>query len=185
MNDGGLSRRRLIGGALGFGAAALLGGGQALAALPERRLALRSVHNGERYDACYFRNGQYDPTGLAEINHALRDWRTGDAYAMDRELIDLLADLRDRIGADPRKPYDLISGYRSPRTNSALRARGGEHTGVATKSQHLLGKASDIALPGIPLSTVKTAALSLQRGGVGFYPRDGFVHVDTGRVRTW
>ena len=93
--------------------------------------------------------------------------------------------MRDRLGVAAGKPFDLISGYRSPHTNGALREAGGAHTGVASQSQHLLGKATDIAIPGIALDRVRSAAMVAQRGGVGFYPRDGFVHVDTARVRYW
>jgi len=177
-----LSRRHLLGGALALGGLSLLPR-PALATLPERRLAFRNVHNNERVDARYFVDGQYDWEGLAEINHGLRDWRTGDMVEMDRDLIDLLATLRDRLDISPRRPFDLISGYRSPRTNAQLREHGGG--GVATRSQHLLGRATDVALPGVPLDRLKQAALSAQRGGVGYYPSDGFVHIDTGRVRSW
>lgn len=187
-----LSRRGLIGGAMGAGAAIVTSPAHAgfivpgaAKSGPERRLAIRNCHTNEKFDACYFRGGRYDPSGLAEINHALRDWRTGQSAPIDRELIELLADLRGRLDVAPNKPFDLISGYRSPHTNASLRKAGGSHTGVATKSQHMLGKATDIALPGVPLARVKEAALTLQRGGVGYYPRDGFVHVDTGRVRSW
>jgi uncharacterized protein YcbK (DUF882 family) len=184
MLDVDCSRRRLIGGGLIFAASSLLGK-QALAALPERRLAFRNVHNNERIDARYFGAGGFDPQGLAEINHGLRDWRTGEKTAMDKDLIDLLVSIRDRLDVSPRKQFDIISGYRSPHTNATLRARGGAHTGVATKSQHMLGKATDIAMPGVPLAKLKLAAASVGRGGVGYYPSDGFVHVDTGRVRSW
>ena len=84
-----------------------------------------------------------------------------------------------------QEPITVVSAYRSPGTNASLRARGGEHTGVATKSQHMLGKATDIRMPGISLDRQRLAALSMQAGGVGYYPKDGFVHVDTGRVRHW
>jgi uncharacterized protein YcbK (DUF882 family) len=184
MIERSCGRRGLLTGMVALGATAMLPGA-ALAALPEKRLAFRNVHTNERFDACYFRQGRFDPRGLAEIRHGLRDWRTGEVHDMDTGLIALLTDLRDRLGASPRRSFDLISAYRSPHTNEGLRERGGAHTGVATKSQHMLGKATDIALPGVPLDRVRLAALSMQRGGVGFYPRDGFVHVDTGRVRSW
>ncbi|XHR98717.1 twin-arginine translocation pathway signal protein [Sphingomonas sp. DBB INV C78] len=168
---------------LAIGASSVIAPQTAFAMLGERRLAFRNVHNNERIDARYWGASGIDRDGLAEINHGMRDWRTGDVASMDPSLIDLLVTLRDKLGASPRTSFDLISGYRSPRTNASLRAHGGG--GVATKSQHMLGKASDIALPGVRLETVRSAALSIGRGGVGFYPRDGFVHVDTGRVRTW
>ena len=154
-------------------------------AMPERRIAFRNVHTGERIDARYFSARGWDTSGLAEIDHGLRDWRTGQVHAIDRRLVALLTDLRDTLDVSPRKAFDLISGYRSPYTNGALRSAGGAHTGVATKSQHMLGKAADIALPGTPLDRLRAAARAAARGGVGFYPQDGFVHVDTGRVRSW
>jgi uncharacterized protein YcbK (DUF882 family) len=119
------------------------------------------------------------------LNHGLRDWRTGQSIAMDRRLLALLVSLRQKLELSGRSKIDLISGYRSPDTNAALRARGGTHTGVATKSQHMLGKATDIMIPGVSLERLRGAALALGGGGVGYYPRDGFVHVDTGRVRHW
>jgi uncharacterized protein YcbK (DUF882 family) len=176
-----LTRRNLLGAALALGSTALLPQ-TALAALPERRLAFRNVHNGERIDARYFGGGRFDSQGLAEINHGLRDWRTGEIATMDQQLLDLLVAVRDRLGVSPRRPFDLISGYRSAHTNAALHARSGA---VASRSQHVLARASDIALPGVPLERLKLAALSVRGGGVGYYPRDGFVHVDSGPVRSW
>lgn len=186
MQDMVCSRRGLLGGALGLTAATLMGGGKAFAALPERRIAFHNVHTNERFDARYYTAGVgYDQQGLAEINHALRDWRTNEQTRMDPELMDLLVAIRTKLELDPKKAFDLISGYRSPATNAGLRAKGGAHTGVASKSQHMLGKATDIYMPGVQLATLRQAAVSMQRGGVGFYPRDNFVHVDTARVRTW
>ncbi|GGE90915.1 DUF882 domain-containing protein [Sphingomonas prati] len=177
-------RRGLIGGLLALGGSALVAT-PALADTRERRLAFRNVHTNERVDARYYGPTGLDREGIAEINHGLRDWRTGQTHLMDRDLLDLLGDLRDRLGVAPRKGFDLISGYRSPETNGRLKEAGGAHSGVAGKSQHMLGKASDIAMPGVPLATLRAAAYSMRRGGVGYYPRDGFVHVDTGQLRTW
>lgn len=176
-----LGRRKVLGGLMGLGATALIGS-PAAAMFGERRIAFRNVHNNERIDARYFGAGGYDAQGLAEINHGLRDWRTGDMTQMDRPLLDVLVSIRDRLGVAAGRPFDLISGYRSPHTNAMLHERSGA---VATKSQHMLGKATDIAMPGIALDRLRAAAMAGQRGGVGFYPRDGFVHVDTGRVRSW
>lgn len=178
------NRRGLIGAGL-IGGAGLALPLPALAAGGEWRLAIRNVHNNESVDALFARNGQFLPAGLAELRHGLRDWRTGEAHDIDRNLLGLLVRLRDSLGIAGNRKIDLISGYRSPNTNAALRARGGAHTGVATKSQHMLGKASDIAIPGVALDRLRGAAVALKGGGVGFYPRDGFVHVDTARVRTW
>lgn len=179
-----LSRRGIIGGAL-IGGASLALPLPALAAGGEWRLAIRNVHNNESVDALFARGGRFVPAGLAELRHGLRDWRTGETHDIDRNLLGLLVRLRDSLGVAAGRRIDLISGYRSPNTNAALRSRGGSHTGVATKSQHMLGKATDIAIPGVPLDGLRRAAVALKGGGVGFYPRDGFVHVDTARVRTW
>ncbi|WP_010187258.1 DUF882 domain-containing protein [Sphingomonas sp. PAMC 26605] len=179
-----LSRRGLLGGVLA-GGAALAFPLPAMAVGTEWRLAIRNVHNNETVDALFARNGAFVPQGLAELNHGLRDWRTGQATAMDRRLLALLVRLRDKLELTGRTKIDLISGYRSPATNASLRARGGAHTGVASQSQHMLGKATDIKIGGVTLDRLHGAALALGGGGVGFYPRDGFVHVDTGRVRHW
>lgn len=204
MIDRIADRRSLIRGTLGLGSALLIPtavGGAALAPSPEpvraadpvrrdvfrpeKRLAFRNVHTNETFDARWYGPDGWDENGLTEIAHALRDWRTGEVRAIDRPLIAMLAGLRGKLDLDPAKPYDLISGYRSPLTNASLRERGGEHTGVATKSQHMLGKAADIAVPGVKLDRVRSAARAMGMGGVGYYPSDGFVHVDTGRVRFW
>ena len=179
-----ISRRALMGGGLVAGAAALMPF-PAMAAGAEWRLAIRNVHNNESVDAVFARAGRFVPEGLAELNHGLRDWRTGEVFQMDRRLLALLANLRAKLDLPGRQKIDLISGYRSPHTNASLRARGGAHTGVASRSQHMLGKATDIMVPGISLDKLRGAALALGGGGVGYYPRDGFVHVDTGRVRHW
>lgn len=173
-------RRQMLGGAAALVMTAL--SARVSARELERRIAFSNPHNGERYDACYFSGGRYREAGLAELNHAMRDWRTGEVRHMDPRLLDLLVKVRDRLDVPARKHLRLISGYRCPRTNRALHARS---NGVASKSQHLLGKASDIAIPGVALRNLHKAAISLRGGGVGYYPHDGFVHVDTGRVRQW
>jgi len=178
-------RRTLVKSMLTVGAGMLVAPGSLLAAMPERRLAFRNVHTNEKIDARYYGASGFDPQGLAEIDHGLRDWRSGQMRTIDRELLDLLVRVRERLGVSPRRPFDLISGYRSPETNAALREAGGATTGVATLSQHMLAKATDVALPGVPLDRLRLAALDVGGGGVGFYPRDGFVHIDTGRVRSW
>lgn len=184
MLDIQIGRRGLLGGALAVGASTLIGG-RAFAAVPEKRIAFRNIHTNDTVDARFFGADGWDHQGLAELNHGLRDWRNNEATTMDPQLMLLLAAIRDKLGVAPQAKIDLISGYRSPKTNAALRAAGGEHTGVASKSQHMLGKATDIHMPGVSLENLHLAALSMRGGGVGFYPKDGFVHVDTGRVRTW
>lgn len=145
-----------------------------------RVLAFSHLHTGERLEVEYFSAGGYLPDALDEVNRLLRDFRTGDVGAMDPALLDLLHALRTRTGS--RKPYEIISGYRSPATNRMLHERS---SGVATKSLHMSGQAIDIRVADVPLASLRQAALSLQRGGVGYYPGSNFVHVDTGRVRAW
>ena len=174
----------MVGGAL-VGGAALAFPLPAMALGAEWRLAIRNVHTNETVDTVFARSGTFVSEGLAELNHGLRDWRTGEATVMDRKLLALLVRLREKLELRGGDKIGLISGYRSPATNAALRSAGGAHTGVASQSQHMLGKATDITIPGVTLDRLHGAALALGGGGVGFYPRDGFVHVDTGRVRHW
>lgn len=176
-----MDRRAVLLGAAACGAAQLFPAA-AWAALPERRLLLRNANTGERADVCYFSGGQLRKSGLAELNHFLRDWRTGDVARIDPDLFDALVQIHKVTGADKRAAFTLISGYRSPKTNGRLHQRS---NAVASKSQHMRGKAVDIALTNVRLSNVRKAALSLRAGGVGYYPQDGFVHVDTGPVRHW
>lgn len=148
----------------------------------EVRLAVRNVHTNERFDALVVRAGCLDRQGLAELNHAMRDWRTGETRYMDPALLLLAASIRDRLGVDKRRPFELICGYRSARTNARRHA---QSSGVAKNSQHVTGKAIDIALPGTQLSRLRDAAFDARAGGVGYYPGDGFVHIDTAAVRRW
>ena len=181
LNLSSVGRRDVLGAILAAGATALVPS-PLLAAMPERRLAFRNIHNNERYDACYYSQGRFRADGLAELNHALRDWRNGNITRMDPGLFDLLVGVREKLGIGPATKFELISGYRSPATNAMLHERSG---GVASKSQHVLGKAADVHIPGVALERLRAAGLAMNRGGVGMYPRDGFVHLDTGPVRTW
>ena len=174
------SRRALLSGAVGVAAVTLMPM-RVQAFARETRLAVRNVHTNERHDARIVAKGQFDVAGLAQLDHALRDWRSGETHIIDPHLLLLVAGLRERLGVS--HPVDLISGYRSSGTNARLRVSG--HDGVASHSQHMLGKAMDIAMPGVPLARLHAAALDARVGGVGFYPADGFVHVDTGPVRRW
>ena len=148
----------------------------------ERRISLYNIHTGESLNTVYWQDGNYIPDEMARINYLLRDRRNGEVEAMDPRLIDLLAQLHDRV--DGKKPFYVISGYRSPNTNSYLRkvSAGG---GVAKKSLHMQGRAMDIKLPKVNLAHLHNAAVHMKKGGVGYYPNDGFIHVDTGRVRYW
>lgn len=150
------------------------------AAATARRAFVHNLHTGEQLDAVYFEAGRYVPQALAEAMRVMRDWRNGAEHVMDPRLFDVLHSLGVKLGS--RQPFQLISGYRSPQTNAMLHAESGE---VASHSQHMLGKASDIRIEGVPLARLHEAALSLEAGGVGFYPVSDFVHVDVGRVRQW
>jgi uncharacterized protein YcbK (DUF882 family) len=147
-----------------------------------RTLAFDNLHTGERLSVEYWTEGSYVPDALTSINHLLRDFRTGDVHVMEPRLLDLLNILQTRL--ETTSPFAVISGYRSPTTNAALRAEH-EHSGVASKSLHMQGMAIDIRVAGRSLEAVHKTALALQAGGVGYYPQSDFVHVDVGRVRTW
>jgi uncharacterized protein YcbK (DUF882 family) len=145
-----------------------------------RSLSFYNIHTGESLRTTYWEEGIYIPEALEEINHLLRDYRTGEAMPMDRGVIDLLYAIRTKTGNT--KPFRIISGYRSPKTNAMLNKN---TSGVAKKSLHMQGKAIDINLPGTQLADLRKVAMHLKSGGVGFYPKSGFVHVDVGRVRYW
>ena len=145
-----------------------------------RELKFTHTHTGERLAVEYFTGGTYLPDALATINQFLRDFRTSEVHAIDPGLLDLLHGLTGLTGS--RQPFQVISGYRSPATNEMLRSHS---EGVAAGSLHMQGRAIDIRLADVPLSTLRQAALAVRGGGVGYYPVSDFVHVDTGRVRTW
>ena len=149
----------------------------------EYRLRFYHTHTGERLDVVYRRGDQYIPQALAELDHYLRDHRTGDVRHFDPRLFDLLYDLTASLD-DSGGEIDVICGYRTPWSNEFLRTRHA-HSGVAQHSLHVQAEAIDIRLPGIPTSQVRDAALDLREGGVGYYRSSDFVHVDVGRVRRW
>ncbi|MDD2918164.1 DUF882 domain-containing protein [Rhodoferax sp.] len=168
----------LLGGALG------LAGRSVLASAPSvRSLVLDHTHTHERIALVYANGEQYLPQAMGTLNHFLRDHYSGEVGQIDPQLFDLLHNVQQALGSGVPLSFQIISGYRGPLTNARLRStRGG---GVAKHSLHMEGKAIDIRLPGVPLAELRDAALSLKAGGVGYYPRDQFVHIDTGRVRTW
>ena len=145
------------------------------------RLRLYHLHTGERIDVVYRVGDQYIPGAVAQLDHFLRDHRTGDEKDYDVKEFDLLHDLLVRLG-HPDGEIDIVCGYRTPWSNTYLREHG---HGVALHSQHMEAKAIDIRIPGASTSEVRDAALSMQRGGVGFYAQSAFVHVDVGPVRRW
>lgn len=146
-----------------------------------RSLAFDHTHTGERLDILYAMGRSYVPQALATLNHFLRDHYTGEVGVIDPQLFDLLYGIRSELGAG--QAFQVISGYRCPATNATLKATHGG--GVASHSLHMEGKAIDIRLPGVQLTDLREAALSLHGGGVGYYQHDQFVHVDTGRIRHW
>lgn len=146
----------------------------------ERRLSFFHTHTGESLDIVYARDGTYLAPALDTINEFLADFRTDDLGAMDPALLDILYEMRESLGSNAT--FEVISAYRSPQTNEMLRS---QTTGVAQNSQHLLGKAIDVRLRGTATSRLRDAAIANARGGVGYYPESDFVHIDTGRVRSW
>ncbi len=150
-------------------------------AAPVRDLNLAHLHTREQIGLVYAQGERYLPDALDALNHFLRDHYSGAVGAMDPGLYDQLHRIRGLLGA--RASYEVISAYRAPDTNERLRQTGGG--GVAVRSLHTQGRAIDVRLPGVPLQELRDAALSLRAGGVGYYPKDGFVHIDTGRVRQW
>ncbi len=143
-------------------------------------LSFRHAHTGERLEIVYAENGSYIPAALQAVNRLLRDFRSDTVHPIDPALLDILHDVRERLGG--RGHFEVISGFRSPATNAMLRR---QSSGVASNSLHLYGKAIDVRLSGTPTRQLQRAALATAQGGVGFYPGSDFVHLDTGRVRAW
>ncbi len=146
-----------------------------------RSLSMSNTHTGERIDLVYAVGERYVPQSLMSLNHFLRDHYTGEVGRIDPQVFDLLHSVQRELGSDGA--FEVISGYRCPATNSRLHlTRGG---GVAPHSLHMEGRAIDVRLPGVALADLRDAALSLRGGGVGFYAREQFVHIDNGRIRHW
>jgi len=174
-----LDRRRFLITGLGVAAGLTMPAGSALAA-PGRTLSFANLHTGESLTVTYRAGGHYLPAACRRIDRLLRDHRTGEVAPISTRLLDLLSALRGRLGTNA--PLEVISGYRSPKTNAKLASAS---TGIARRSLHMEGLAIDIRVPGCSLQRLRAAAVALKAGGVGFYPRSGFVHVDVGRVRYW
>ncbi len=146
----------------------------------ERRLHLYSTNTGETFNRVYWADGEYVPEALEEVNHLLRDYRANLVKEIDPNLLDLLHNLHQKLDIDT--PFHVISGYRSPRTNAALRKR---NRRVARNSLHMSGMAVDLRVPDVHVKHICNAALEMRCGGVGYYSKRGFVHLDVGDVRTW
>lgn len=179
-----LSRRTLVKLGTMAAAAAILPraafGSGAIMPAAEKSLAFYNTHTTEKLKTVYWAEGNYFADSLREINYVLRDPRNNEVHDIDTRLLDLLFTIGQKI--ETSQPFHVISGYRSAETNAFLRA----HTsGVAENSLHLVGKAIDIRSPGKDLRSLQKAAITLKGGGVGYYPKSDFVHVDIGRVRYW
>lgn len=176
-----IGRRRFLVGSMGAAAAAFGPGRSALAAgAPAHRLSFFHIHTSEKLTVTYRENGQLISAALQEINHYLRDFRNDHIHEIDVGLLDTLHALYETF--DARGNFEVISGYRSPQTNAALRHA---TTGVAEKSLHIQGQAIDVRLTSAKTAALRDAALALKVGGVGYYPQSNFVHLDTGAVRSW
>ncbi len=141
---------------------------------------MNNLHTGETLETCYFNGQRYVRSELQRLNHICRDFRQNEVHPMDKKLFDQITRIQAALGTDAE--VQIISGYRSPTTNAMLRNKS---SGVAKKSFHMLGQAIDFRLEGVSLKQVHEAALSLKAGGVGYYPKSQFVHIDTGPVRQW
>ncbi|MFX0540337.1 YcbK family protein [Roseovarius sp. S4756] len=179
-----LSRRALLG---AFAATALVAApsyGNAFGLLRGagdiRRLRMTSPRTGEKIDTIYWIEGEYIRDAVNEISAFMRDWRTNDIKGIDVRTVDIMVAAHNLL--DTSEPYTLLSGYRSPKTNSMLRSRSG---GVAKNSLHLKGQAADLRLGSRSVGQMSKAAMACRAGGVGRYSRSNFVHMDCGTVRSW
>ncbi len=148
--------------------------------ISDKYLSFLHLHTNESLQCCYWKDSQYDVTALAKINHLLRDHRTSEIAPIDTNLLDTLYQLRSLTHS--RAPFEIISGFRSAKTNEQLRKN---TSGVAKRSYHMQGKAIDIRLADVDLKKLRDTAISLQAGGVGYYRKSGFLHIDMGRPRNW
>ena len=148
--------------------------------MPERNLFLFNTHTGEKLDVCYYSQGQYQPEALENINYIFRDYRTGEIRPIRKELLNLLYSISKKLDQTTR--FHIISGYRSSRTNAKLRKK---DKYVARNSLHIQGEAADIRVPDYDTRWLRKICMTLQAGGVGYYRKSDFVHVDIGPVRYW
>ena len=146
----------------------------------DRELSFYNTHTGEKLKATFWSGGEYLDDGRKQIDWILRDHRAGVASAIDPKLLDLLFHLQAKV--EHPGEFQIISGYRSPATNKMLSKKS---SGVAKRSYHMQGKAIDVRLPGFDTKQLRKAALAMKGGGVGYYARSNFVHLDVGRVRYW
>ncbi len=176
-----ISRRSFLKRGTLLAGAAMMSQSELLASIGEKKvLKLYNVHIGKTFYAPFFERNYYNMSGLFEINKAFADYRQREITRIDVKLINLLYEIKQNLNIDSQ--FNIVSGYRTPRTNSMLRRT---HRGVAKNSFHTKGQAVDIFIPNVSLRKVRDIALGLGKGGVGYYPSSNFVHVDVGPVRTW
>lgn len=180
VTDHRRSRRWFLASAAGTLAGLTLAARSGHASLPDRRIELTNPHTGERLNTVFWADGEFVPEAMAEISVMMRDFRSGEVKAIDPDLIEIVYRLRAKLGT--RAPIQVVSGYRSAETTAKL-LRAGEN--VARHSFHILGRALDLRVEKVATNDLRRAALALNAGGVGYYPKSGFVHVDTGPVRRW
>ena len=152
----------------------------ALPAGGEYRVSLKNSHTNEVFNGTYRVGNKYLPQAFERINYVLRDFRANEVFPIDPRAIDIIAIVHKMIGKS--QPYSVLSGYRNPKTNAMLRSHG---DGVAKRSLHMSGQAIDVRMEDVPASRIRDLATKLKAGGVGYYPRSGFVHMDSGTFRTW
>lgn len=145
-----------------------------------RRVSFRNSHTGETFSGVYRVGDKYLPDAFDQINIVLRDFRTNELFPIDPRVMDIIYTVHQTT--HQVEPYEVLSGYRCPKTNSGLRSHS---EGVAKNSLHMTGQAIDLRLPGYDTKQIRNIAVALKAGGVGYYPKSNFVHMDTGDVRTW
>ncbi len=144
------------------------------------KIAFRNTHTGETFSGTYRSGSRYLPDAFDKINVVLRDFRTDEMFPIDPRVIDIMYLVHSRTGS--KEPFDVLSGYRSAKTNAMLRKASG---GVARNSLHMTGQAIDLRLPGFSTRRIRDIGSAIKAGGVGYYPGSDFVHLDTGKIRTW
>jgi len=145
-----------------------------------RRLAFRNTHTGESFSGVYRVGNKYLPDAMKQINTVMRDFRTNEVHGMDPRVLDILNAVQRMTGRST--PFEIISGYRSPKTNNMLR---GKSSGVAKKSLHMQGRAVDLRMEDFDTARLRDLAINLGAGGVGYYRKSNFVHLDSGDIRNW
>lgn len=152
----------------------------ALSSSASWRIGFRHAHTGESFSGVYRVGDKYLPEAFDRMNYVMRDFRTEEVFPMDPRVMDIVSLIQAKLNQD--HPLEILSGYRSPKTNAMLRSRS---EGVARNSFHMYGQAIDIRMPGYRTKKLQKVALKLHAGGVGYYPKSDFIHVDTGKVRSW